>query len=142
MVRKAFAGLDGEEVEILEYVDNMDGQKQLISIVKNLRKKGISTKDIVILSPHRFEHSMIEGKYHLLEGIGPIQPMQGLSGRIVEIPDHAIKFSSIYSFKGLESHVVIIIGIEKDDEYARRLLYTGISRAKSKLFVLKRNLQN
>ena len=137
---KAFAGIDGEEVEILEYTDNLDGQKRLISIMKSLRKKGVSTKDIVILSPHRFENSMVEGKSNLLEGIGPIQPMQGVSGRIVEVPEHAVKFSSIYSFKGLESHVVVIIDMEKDDEFARKLLYTGISRAKSKLIVLKKLL--
>lgn len=137
---KAFAGIDGEEVEIFEYTDNLGGQKKLISIMKSLRKKGVSTKDIVILSPHRFENSMVEGKSNLLEGIGPIQPMQGISGRIVEVPEHAVKFSSIYSFKGLESHVVIIIDMEKDDEFARKLLYTGISRAKSKLIVLKKLL--
>jgi superfamily I DNA/RNA helicase len=85
------------------------------------------------------EHSVIEGKRNLFEGVAPIQPMQGKGGRIINVPDHAIKFSSTYSYKGLESHVVIIIGLEKDDEYARKFYHTGISRAKSKLYVLKKN---
>ncbi|OPL08320.1 MAG: hypothetical protein AVO33_11330 [delta proteobacterium ML8_F1] len=135
---KAFSGLEGEETEVYEYADCLDGQKQLKSIVRNLNKKGVAMKDIVILSPHRFENSMLEGKRQLLEGIAPIQPMQGKSGEIVPVPDHAVKFSSIYSYKGLESHVVIIIGLEKDDEFSRRLFYTGISRAKTKLYVLKK----
>lgn len=134
----AFSGLDGEDAEVFEYEDNLDGQKQLKIIVKELRKKGISNKDIVILSPHRFEHSVLEGNRQLLEGIAPIQPMQGKTGDIVNILDHAIKYSSIYSYKGLESHVVIIIGFEQGDEFSRRLFYTGISRAKSKLIVLKK----
>lgn len=139
---KAIAGLDGENVEVLEYIDSSDGQRQLKSIVKGLRKKGVSCKNIVILSPHRIEHSILEGKRQLLEGIAPIQPMQGKDGRIVSVPDHAIRYSTIYSFKGLEAHVVIIIGLDKDDKASRRLYYTGISRAKSKLFVLKKQKEN
>jgi superfamily I DNA and RNA helicase len=134
---KAFSGLEGEAVEIFEYLDHSEGQKKLKAIVKSLKKKGISNQDIVILSPHRFEHSMLEGNHQVLQGMAPIQPMQGKTGRIVAVPDHAIKFSSIYSFKGLESHVVILIGVEKEDDFSRRLLYTGISRAKSKLYVLQ-----
>ena len=103
-----------------------------------MAKKGIPYKDIVILSPHRFEHSIIDGNRQLFEGMAPIQPMQNKSGRIVKVEDHAIKYSTIYSFKGLEAHVVIIIGLDHDDVYARRLYYTGISRAKSKLYVLKK----
>lgn len=135
---KAFAGIDGEPVEIYGYKDNNDGQTQLKSVMKDLRKKGVTPKDIVILSSRRFEHSMLEGKSQLLEGIGPIYPMQNKDGRFVKVPDHAIRFSSIYSFKGLESHVVIIIDAKVDDEHSRKLTYTGISRAKSKLVVFRK----
>ena len=58
---------DGDEVEIFEYSDNAEAQKQLKGIVKSLIKKGVSCKDIVILSPHRLEHSVIEGKRNLFE---------------------------------------------------------------------------
>lgn len=134
----SYVGLDGEKAEVFEYADNLNGQRQLKSIVKGLRKKGVPCKDIVILSQHRLKNSILEGKRQLLEGIAPIQPMQSKDGTILNVPDHVIKYSSIYSFKGLEAHVVIIIGMDKDDEVSRRLFYTGISRAKSKLFVLKK----
>ncbi len=44
-----------------------------------------------------------------------------------------IKFSTIHSFKGLESYAVILIINSKDSE---ELIYTGITRARESLIVI------
>lgn len=131
-----FNGIDGDEVAYFGYQNNEEAKKELKNIVKSLVKQKVSFEDIVILSPYKFHHSIIEGNRYLFEGITQIQPMQNEKGDITKLAPGTIRFSTIYSFKGMESHVIILIDINKQDEEAMRLYYTGISRAKSKLFVL------
>lgn len=133
-----FAGQDGENVDIHEYHNEEQGQKMLKTIIKHLHKKGVKNKDIVLLSPHRFEHSLLDGKPLILGKNSIIEPMQDLRGNTVDVGEESIKYSSIYSFKGLESHVIVIIDVDEINESTSRLYYTGISRAKSKLVIMKK----
>jgi DNA helicase IV len=131
-----FNGIDGDEVVFVGYETHEEAKKELKSIVKTLVKQRVHFEDIIILSPYKFHHSIIDGNRHLLEGVTQIQPMQNEKGDITKLAPGTIRFSTIYSFKGMESHVVILIDINKQDEEAMRLYYTGISRAKSKLYVV------
>jgi len=131
-----FNGIDGDEVVFVGYETQEEAKKELKSIVKTLVRLKVPFEDIVILSPFKFHHSIIEGNRYLFEGITQIQPMQNEQGDITKLASGTIRFSTIYSFKGMESHVIILIDINKQDEEAMRLYYTGISRAKSKLYVL------
>ncbi|MGB7340749.1 MAG: ATP-binding domain-containing protein [Phototrophicaceae bacterium] len=49
----------------------------------------------------------------------------------------AIKVCSIYSYKGLESSVVILTELDKlHEDVARQLLYVGLSRARNHAVIL------
>ena len=132
-----FAGIDGEDVEIYEYYNKEQGKKRLKTIIKHLHKDGVENKDIVLLSRHRYENSLLEGKSNLLGKNNEVQALQDNQGKTVEVGERAIRFSSIYSFKGLESHVVILIDVDKKTEESSCLYYTAISRAKSKLIIMR-----
>jgi len=48
-----------------------------------------------------------------------------------------VRTSSVYKFKGMESHVVILVDVDHlDDERTRRKAYVGMTRARYKLIIL------
>ncbi len=87
--------------------------------------------DIVILSPRRLENSVLAE----VEKVGEF-PLVDRS-RMLDPPQECVRFSTIHSFKGLESQVVIIVDIEDvDDPRSQSLLYVGMSRARGLLILL------
>ncbi|MCB0553449.1 MAG: NERD domain-containing protein [Phaeodactylibacter sp.] len=100
--------------------------KKAEEIVLELDAGGIPHDRLVILSPRRLENSCV---IH-----SPV-----LSGLIRA---GKVRFQTIQAFKGLEASYVILTDLnELDTRQAERLLYTGLSRAKIKLYlVLPRSL--
>lgn len=102
-------------------------------VVRELASEGIQKESIAILSRHTFRNSF------------PDTPMNGFRFKLFDITskdfdgiakDH-VRFSTISSFKGLESPVVIIVGMrELDSEKSRDLLYVAMSRAIIRLFII------
>ena len=91
----------------------------------DIEREGINYDQIVILSPIRFQNSAS----NLLTGtpvtLDPYNRKQ------------AVFFSTIHSFKGLESSVVILTDIDTlTDEARMNILYVGMTRAKSALYIL------
>ncbi len=85
----------------------------------------------MILSPRRMENSGLAG----VERISRF-PLVDISRSIANVR-HCLKFSTIHSFKGLESPVVIIIDIEQlDSDEPQSLLYVAMSRARSLLILM------
>ena len=92
---------------------------------------GVPIDDIVILSPRRLENSVLAE----VEKVGEF-PLIDCS-RTLDAPGECLRFSTIHSFKGLESQVVIIVDIEDVDEHrSQSLLYVGMSRARGLLILL------
>lgn len=116
---------DGINVDIKNYRRRIDQIEKLRELLAKLKSASIKNDDIVILSPYRYDNSSISE---------------------ADIPDVTcnsnerkgkILFSTIHSFKGLESTVVILIDIDKmygDED--KHILYIGMSRAKSALYML------
>lgn len=109
--------------------------KEVLSVklhnqIKHLLDEGVSPSDITILSSKTFKDSIVSSisKYNILD----------ISNSSTLIPDRKdITFSTIHSFKGLESPVVIVTDIEGIvGHYNRSLLYIAMSRASSYLSVL------
>ena len=99
--------------------------------VDRLIRDGIQPESIVLLSPHRLENSALDG-VGALAGIPIID-----CSRNLDVPPSSIRFSTIHSFKGMESQVVIIVGIEEvDGDDVQSLLYVGMSRARSLLILM------
>ena len=105
--------------------------KTLTETIHRLASDGVPVDDVMILSPRRLENSALA----TVEQICDV-PLFDCS-RTLDTPQRCIRFSTIHSFKGLESQVVIMVDIEEvDDERAQSLLYVGMSRARSLLVLM------
>ncbi len=103
----------------------------LTIVVERLVKEQTPIQDVMILSPRRLENSVLTG----VETISRF-PLVDVSRGMVN-GEHSLKFSTIHSFKGLESPVVIIVDIDRvDSDEPRSLLYVAMSRARSLLILM------
>ena len=118
----------GAEVEIRSYRKPAHQADEITKILQTLEKDKVPKKDIVILSPVRFENSAA----HL------VTDCQITTDE--KCRNKAVYFSTIQSFKGLESSVVIVIDLGKLSNEGRvdtyQLLYVAMTRAKSLLYLL------
>ncbi len=95
--------------------------KKAEEIVMELEGSGIPTDRLIILSAKRLENSCVVHSPALMELIQ--------AGKV--------RFRTIHAFKGLEASYVILTDLDKlDTKQAERLLYTGLSRAKIKLYLV------
>lgn len=119
----------GKEVVVKPYKKNIDLSSKIEGLLSELMREDIKKDDIVILSPLKYQHS---AAYNLSEIFD-----------VTDDPDkrkNKILFSTIHAFKGLESPVVIISdfhSFESDND--KNLLYVGMSRAKSALYMFVGN---
>lgn len=126
--QKYLLKVTGEPVDYIEWTDIKDEKEKLNNLLHTLKKQGIGGESIVILSQFKRENSVIEK----LDPCGLFVGDYGLKEE-----DMDAYFSTIYSFKGLESKVIILVDIESYDDI--KLIYTALSRARSKLYVFETN---
>lgn len=127
----------GENVERDIYSDNTDLHNKLKRLVKQLKHDGVKLKDIIILSPYKFEKSGLEGN-NIFKSICKFQNISSMKYNSFILD--SLKFSTIHSFKGMESKVIIIIDMDKFKEIKDKLLnYTAISRARVLLYMFIKN---
>lgn len=128
----------GEDVEVIKYSDEYTQRSAIKRIVKRLKMNGIKNNEITILSRYNYEDSIFKGN-NFLRDIANVKKAIDYSG---ESQENCIKFSTIHSFKGLESKIIILCDIDKVDDIDSRILnYVAISRAKLILFILcKQNI--
>lgn len=114
----------GYDVQITGYRSREDEAEKLTGLLNTLLNEGIKKKDIAILSVHTLESSCVA----LLKADGI-----RISGS-EETAD--ILFSTVHRFKGLERPVIILTDIDNIvAEYQKKLLYVGMSRARSLLYI-------
>lgn len=104
---------DGDEAAVIK----------LEEIIDKLITKGIEKEKITILSPKRRQNSIVDrlDKFKVTE--------YSFSAT------KEITFSTIHSFKGLENTVIIITDI--DTYSCDQLMYVGLSRARSALYLIE-----
>ena len=109
--------------EFNQYSSMEEECKKIHSLLDKLLKSGLPSKSIVILSPKAYENSCLS--------IGEKIPEYSLERK-------GVTFETIHSFKGLESDCVILADVEgyNDPKY-KSLVYIGMSRAKSFLYVFE-----
>ena len=115
--------VDGPPVQYITWA-TMEGQcKKLKALLKQLEDSHIAPEQITILSPRKREDSVVS----LLTGytVKDYQVPLGLN----------TSFCTIQGYKGLENVVIILTDIE--DFSSEKLMYVGLSRACSGLFVLE-----
>ncbi len=99
--------------------------------VRRLINDGLQLDDMVILSPKRLENSALATVERICDA-----PLVD-SSRSLDTEQGCVRYSTIHSFKGLESQVVILVDInEVDDDWSQSLLYVGMSRARSLLILM------
>ncbi len=115
--------VDGPPVQYMTWSD-MEGQaKKLKTALKQLADANINPGQITILSPRKREDSVVS-------------MLDGYTVKDFKIPlGTNITFCTIQAFKGLENTVIILTDIESFD--SDKLMYVGLSRACSGLFVLE-----
>ena len=124
-------GEDGFPVEHTYWKKPTELVHSLTTIVERLVKEKMSIADVIILSPRRLENSGLSG----VERIAGF-PLNDITRRDAAVPD-SLRFSTIHSFKGLESPVVIVVDIDQvDSDEPQSLLYVAMSRARSHLILM------
>jgi hypothetical protein len=119
---------EGHTVEYFYHSGDEEQIAHLEQVGMTLRRQGYKPEDIIILSPGRFE-------------TGPLAQLSRLANWPVndfeKAGPHEIARSTIHAFKGLERSVVILADVNpKDTAEADNLLYVGMSRARTRLFLL------
>lgn len=123
--------VSGERIEEFYYDSPKNALEIMNSIIDGLLSEGLKPEQITILSPFRRKKSIMAD----FESIAEIPVEEG----DMQSKDGTILFSSIHRFKGLESDVVIICDIHEDSTYCNsNLIYVGASRARFKLYLLKK----
>lgn len=115
--------VDGPPVQYITW-STMEGQcKKLKDVLKQLENAHINPEQITILSPRKKEDSVVSM----------------LDGYVIKDfrvpPGTNTTFCTIQGYKGLENTVIILTDIEAFSE--EKLMYVGLSRACSGLFVLE-----
>ena len=127
---------------IKKYKDLVNQYEQIFNILNLLKKQNYKDEDIVILSLSSKKSAAMSGLIDYMNEINAKIKYQ-FSYENNDFGKKGMIFStSIRSFKGLESPVVIITDIEQDkmnEEETKSLLYTGITRCVEKLYLLIRH---
>jgi superfamily I DNA/RNA helicase len=121
----------------VDYHEYDDSKSQAAALQKVLSKfvsdPGFHARDVMILSPNRFDRSAAEelADNHEFR----IKPVESIGRGPERVPTFA--FATVQAFKGMESKVVVLCDVERivtDED--RSLLYVAMSRARSHLTVL------
>ena len=122
----------GLPVEHRYWKTSSDLVESLTNVLERLVKEKTPIDSIVLLSPRRLENSSLAGVKRISRF-----PLVDSSRSMTSANSPSIKFSTIHSFKGLESQVVIVVDIDEvDEEQPQSLLYVAMSRAQSLLTLM------
>jgi hypothetical protein len=122
--------IEGLPVDIRYYKNEEEQIQKLGDVLTDLESSGIKPEDVVILSYKNLEFSNVN---NLSKKITDIRDIKGNAKNV-------LLYSTIYSFKGMESKVVIVTDIDEvDSDKMRSLLYVAMSRARSKLILVLNN---
>lgn len=122
-------GPAGRAPETIDVSEDSFESTLVATIQRLVSEEGLAPSDIVILSPRSRQSSRL----------GQIGRLGAFPLSWDEIaPANAIQASTIYSFKGLESSVIILIEPEElpGRSHYRELCYVALSRARHHLIVL------
>ena len=121
----------GLPVEHRYWQTRADLLDKLTTITERLVKEQMPIEDVTILSPRRLEHSILAG-VEFVSRFSLVDISRGITPG-----ERALKFSTIHSFKGLESPVIIVVDIDQANlDQHQSLLYVAMSRARSLLILM------
>ncbi len=130
--------VDGLAVDYRYWLNSSHQREKLIEVVQQLIADGVDLREVVLLSSRKFSDS-VAAKLEVKSGKRSICAYELRQGAD-RAQSSAIGFSTVHSFKGMESRVVIFCDVEHvENEGPQALLYIGMSRARSLLVMLVRD---
>jgi superfamily I DNA/RNA helicase len=115
--------VDGPPVQYISCKSSFDMRKNFEKLINTLTTQNIHRSDITVLSPKKRSNSIVsEVKRVNIEDYN----VEG---------NKEVSFSTIQSFKGLENTIIVIVDI--DSFSMEKLMYVGMSRARSALYILE-----
>ena len=150
------SGVHGPLVQIEYFKSSEELGDLLDSLVLNFKDKHFLSRQIILLSSSsgdEFDTKRVYGDWKLLnireETLPPLKSKEGVLVYDDPSPDDTLRYSNVYDFQGLESDLAILVLPVTDDqvvlaggitlpreEHLNRVLYTGMSRAKTMLIVV------
>ena len=118
---------NGEDVQEIEYADDFEFKEKIDEILKKLRSEKVALKDVTFLAPKKYENSIL-GRV----GIKVTEVNENM-----DMASKNPRFSTIHGYKGLDSKVIILCGL--DDVHKRnysKLAYIATTRARTLLYVV------
>ena len=115
--------VDGPPVQYITWSSMEDQRKKLTTLLEQLADSQISPEQITILSPRKRENSVVS----MLDG-NTVKDFRIPAGT-------SMTFCTIQAYKGLENTMIILTDIESFSD--EKLMYVGLSRACSGLFILE-----
>lgn len=132
--------IDGLPVDYRYWKDEQHELTKLSEAVLQLIADKVSVRDIVLLSMRKFVDSVGSRLTCNTQKYGTISVAEIRKGARPYTGESMLAFSTIQSFKGMESPVIILCDVEAvEEDEPQALLYTGMSRAKSLLVMLVRD---
>ena len=124
-------GVAGPPVEHRYWRTSADLVDALTKVIEELLKDGTTIDNIMVLSPRRLANSALRGVREIA-----LFPLVDVS-RNLDVQQPSLKYSTIHSYKGLESQAVIVVDIDEvDGDEHQALLYVGMSRARGLLVLM------
>ncbi len=115
--------VDGPPVQYITWGNEKEQQNKLSELLQNLLEAQVYPEQITILSSRKWEDSVAS-------------KVDGFNIRKYQVQcGFNITFCTIQGFKGLENTVIIVTDVE--DYSSDKLMYVGLSRATSGLYVLE-----
>ena len=115
--------VDGPPVNFLTYQSQEEQKEKLIKLLDDLSNRQIDSQQITVLSPVKREASIVSD-------IEKTRIQDYVVGKV-----NKVSFSTIQGFKGLENTVIIITDVS--GYQLQQLMYVGLSRARSGLYILE-----
>lgn len=124
----------GPQVEYESYEGKENERQKINAVIRKIKDSGAMGNDFIILSRYTLTNPKNGlGADGLDESLGTLKT----TGALWKAKEDEIRFSTISSFKGLESKIVIMIDVDRfSDEDTRLLNYVAASRACAMLYVL------
>jgi len=123
--------VEGDEAEYICYSSKDEEFQLILRTLQELSNEGIRGNEIVILSRYKPDNPL-----NCLHGRSMYRPYKlKVYGDVWTRNNDEVQFSTIASFKGLESKVILIVDVDRmDDSFSRLLHYVAVSRARSNLY--------
>ena len=151
----SMSGVHGPLVKIKLFKSEAELQKLLEVEIGSLKNRGFDSRQIILLADDRDDFGTAPGYADWqLKNIREAKVRETLDSKEVlpvsgDDSPNKLRYSDIYDFQGLESEVVILVmpltenqpvlgdeATTPNENHFRRVLYTGMSRAKAMLIIV------